>query len=234
MRKIATCAGIIIIMCISGTASAQVVLALLFGDKLNTDKMEFGLVVSPAITNITNESGSGKSSFNLALYFNIRPDNKLFLHIELVGKGSYGAKDILPNATGNDTLDHLFSGGSIERKIQTFGMPVLLRYRLSKLFFAEAGPQVNMRLKVHDIYHATIDGSELDYTVKTTDNFTLLDVGAAAGLFYKFSEQRKSMGVGIRYLYGLTDIYKTKEGKQVNAAWFFNLTIPIGTGKAQK
>ena len=57
-------------------------------------------------------------------------------------------------------------------------MPVLLRYRLSKLFFAEAGVQTNMRLKVHDIYHADIDGSELDYTVKTTDNFTLLDVGA--------------------------------------------------------
>ena len=149
-------------------------------------------------------------------------------------KALMGAKNIIPHSTGNDTLDHLFSGGGIERKIQTFGMPVLLRYRLSKLFFAEAGVQTNMRLKVHDIYHADIDGSELDYTVKTTDNFTLLDVGATGGLFYKFSEARKSMGIGIRYLYGLTDIYKTKEGKQVNTAWFFNLTIPIGTGKAQK
>src|SRR5215203_4798006 len=172
MRKIGICAGIILSMCIPRAASAQIVLALLFGDKLNTDKMEFGLVVSPAITSITNESGQAKSSFNLALYFNLRPDRRLFLHVELVGKGSYGAKSIFPQATGNDTLDNLFSGGSIERKIQTFGMPVLARYRVSKLFFAEAGVQTNMLLKVHDIYHATINGSELDYTVKTTDEFT--------------------------------------------------------------
>lgn len=218
----------------SGTAKAQVVLALLFGDKLNTDKMEFGLVVSPAITDISNETGKAKSSFNLALYFNLRPDRKLFLHVELVGKGSYGAKNIFPQSTGNDTLDHLFSGGGIERKIQTFGMPVTARYRLRKLFYAEAGVQTNMRLKVHDIYHATVDGSDLDYTVKTTDEFTLLDFGLTGGLFYKFSEARKSMGIGVRYYSGITDIYKTKEGTQVNTAWFFNLTIPIGTGKAQK
>ncbi|HEX2683757.1 MAG TPA: outer membrane beta-barrel protein [Ferruginibacter sp.] len=234
MRKICICAGILLFSFVCITARAQIVVALLFGDKLNSGKMEFGLTVTPGFTSMTNESGEAKSSFNLGLYFNIRPDRKLFLHLELVGKGAFGQKNIIPYATGNDTLDHLFAEGSIERKIQVFSMPVLARYRLDKLFYAEAGMQVNMRLKVKDIFHAKPEGGDLDYTINATKNFTLLDFGVNAGLFYKFSDTKKSMGIGLRYFYGLTDVYKTKDGTQANTAFLINVTIPVGTSKAQK
>jgi hypothetical protein len=44
---------IVLLNSLSGMVRGQVVIALLFGDKLNTDQLEFGLVVSPVLTNIT-------------------------------------------------------------------------------------------------------------------------------------------------------------------------------------
>ncbi|HET7899324.1 MAG TPA: hypothetical protein VFL47_16670, partial [Flavisolibacter sp.] len=90
----------------SQTVTAQILIAVLFGDKLNTGKLEFGLVLSPAFTNLTNTSGDYRSALNLGMFFNIRPDKKLFLHLELTPKASLGAKNIPPYSLGNDSIDH--------------------------------------------------------------------------------------------------------------------------------
>ncbi len=222
----------ILFMVFSPCITGQVVIALLFGDKLNTGNLEFGLVIAESITDITNIDSKGKPGLNLGLYFNINPKKKFFLHIEGIAKGSFGAKDISPYSTGNDSLDGLMINGSITRKIQGFSMPVLVRYKISSLFFAEAGIQPNMRLKVHDIFESSVNNNDLEYTKKVTDEYTLIDFGLIGGLFYKFKDDRKSMGIGIRYFYGLTDIYKTKEGTQSNTAFLINVTIPVGVGKA--
>jgi hypothetical protein len=213
-------------------ASAQVIIAFLFGDKLNTGKTEFGIVISPASTNITNLESKSKRGLNLSIYLDIRPDKSFYLHIEGVGKGSFGAKGIKPYSTESDTLDNLFANGSIERHIKTFGLPILVRYKITQLFFAEAGIQTNMRLGVKDEFKTNVQDNELTYTVKVTDEFATLDLGLSGGIFYRFSTAKTSMGVGVRYFHGLTDIYKTRSGNQVNTAWMINLAIPIGAGKS--
>ncbi|ANE49231.1 hypothetical protein SY85_00645 [Flavisolibacter tropicus] len=212
-------------------ATAQVIIALLFGDKLNTGKTDFGIVVSPALTNISHLDSKSKSGLNLSLFLDFRPDRPFYLHIEGIAKGSFGAKDIRPYSTENDSLDHLFANGSVERKIKTFGLPVLVRYKISSLFSAEAGIQANMRLKAQDIFKTEVQGNDLEYTVTVTKELTWLDFGVAGGLYYKFSKKKSSMGVGVRYFQGLTDTYKTMTGNQVNTAWQLNITIPIGAGK---
>jgi hypothetical protein len=212
-------------------AGAQVVIALLFGEKLNTGKLEFGLVVSPALTNISELDSKQKAVLNLSLYFNVLPDKKIFLHMEAIGKGGWGAKMIAPYPTGSDSLDRLFATGSVQRNIQTFGLCLMGRYRIAQLFFAEAGIQTNLRLKAHDVFKTKIDDNDLEYRIKTTNHITTLDFGVTGGLFYKFRKDRRSMGIGIRYYFGLTDTHKTLEGNQVNTAWQLNLSIPIGAGK---
>src|SRR5689334_16220365 len=95
----------------------QIIIALLFGEKLNSGKLEFGLVLSPAFTNLTNSGGEYRSALNLGMFFNIRPDKKFFLHVELTPKSSIGAKNISPYSLGNDSIDKFFSEGSVERII---------------------------------------------------------------------------------------------------------------------
>lgn len=224
--------AILLMVTLCYSAPAQVIIALLFGEKLNTGKMEFGLVVSPALTNITNQESEYRNGLNLGLYLNFRPDKRLSLHVEGTAKGSFGAKGIKPYSTQNDSLDQLFASGSIERKIKAFSLPVLGSYHLTELFFAEAGFQANMRLKAKDLFTTEVMENDLEYTTDVTEQFTWLDFGVTGGLYYKFRKDRKSMGLGVRYFYGLTDIDKITQGIQANSAWLFNITIPVGAGKA--
>lgn len=224
--------AILLMVTLCYSAPAQVIIALLFGEKLNTGKMEFGLVVSPALTNITNQESEYRNGLNLGLYLNFRPDKRLSLHVEGTAKGSFGAEGIKPYSTQNDSLDQLFASGSIERKIKAFSLPVLGSYHLTELFFAEAGFQANMRLKAKDLFTTEVMENDLEYTTDVTEQFTWLDFGVTGGLYYKFRKDRKSMGLGVRYFYGLTDIDKITQGIQANSAWLFNITIPVGAGKA--
>jgi hypothetical protein len=213
------------------SAYSQIIIAILFGDKLNTGKLEFGIVVAPTFTTISNLDCKYRNGFNLGIYFNIHPDERFFIHVEGVAKGAFGAKGIIPYTTGSDTLDNLFAGGSVERKIKAFSLPLLCRYAISPKFFAEAGIQADMMLGAKDIFNSEINGSDLDYTVKINDNVALLDFGLTGGLFYKFRKDKRSMGMGIRYFQGLTDIITTTSGTQMNVAWQLIVTIPIGAGK---
>jgi hypothetical protein len=212
-------------------SAAQVVIALLFGDKLNTDKLEFGLVVTPSFTNISGMDSKNRNGLTLGIYFNFRPDKRFYIHAEGIAKGAFGATSIAPYPTGNDSLDALFHGGEVERKIQSFGLPLLCRYRLVGKLYAEAGVQADWILNAHDIFKVKQDGNPLEYTKTTSSDYTTLDFGVAAGLFYKFSDYTKSMGLGLRYMHGLTDIYKPLAGTQSNYMWQLDLSIPIGAGK---
>ena len=85
MKKLA---GFVLFTGFCKLAAGQVIIALLFGEKLNSGKVEFGLVGGPAFTKISNIECDKRTGFNLGLYFNIRPDKKLFLHVEGTAKGA--------------------------------------------------------------------------------------------------------------------------------------------------
>ena len=229
MKRIA---GLLLTFVISQMAFSQVMIALLFGDKLNSGKLEFGISVSPALTNITNLEGKAKPGLTLGLYFNIKMSEKFFIYAEGIAKGPFGTKDLIPYPTGNDTIDKLFADGKVERQINSFGLPLMASYRIAKNLNALAGVQANWMTKAKDKFDADDDGNDIDYTIDISDQLTTLDFGLTAGLHYKFKDDRKSMGVGIRYYGGLTDVLKNVEGTQANSAWNFMLTIPVGAGKS--
>jgi hypothetical protein len=228
MKKIT---GIILLSCLCKIGHAQVVIALLFGDKLNTGSLEFGIVVTPGLTDISNIESKHRNNLSLGIYFNIHPDKKFFIHVEGIAKGSFGAEELVPYSLGNDTLDGLFANGSVERKIKAFSLPILGRYAITPQFFVEAGIQPDMMLKSKDIFTTKVNDNELSYTTTISDQVALLDFGVAGGLFYKFKKDKRSMGIGIRYFQGLTDILPSTAGNQANSAWQLNITIPIGAGK---
>src|SRR3954452_25539451 len=142
----------LLLVCCCEAVNSQILIAILFGDKLNSGKLEFGLVVGPAITNLTNTGGDYRSALNLGMFFNIKPDKKFFLHVELTPKSTIGAKNIPPYSLGNDSLDHLFSKGAVERIIRTIGTTLLGRYAVSSHFFADAGFQVDLLNKEKDVF----------------------------------------------------------------------------------
>lgn len=231
MKKIISL--LFIIVCCK-IATAQVIIALLFGDKLNSDKLEFGLTVSATASKITDIDCKIKPGINLGLYFTIKLGEKFYFQPEAIAKSSFGAKGIPPYPTGNDSLDGLFADGAVQRNIKSAGLVALLNYNIVDKLFIEAGPQATLRFKASDIfYYKDPDENELEYTTKITDKVTVFDMGMAGGLFYKLKKD-KGMRLGIRYYYGFIDIQKATEGPQHNSIWLFNVTIPIGTSKSTK
>ena len=230
MKKLIAIACLI---CLCKTSYSQVLIALAFGDKLQTGKLEFGLSVNPGFSSISNIQCDPKFGLGLALYFNVKFSEDFFLHLEASPKLPLGAKGIAPYPTGNDSLDFMFETGSIERNIKAMSVPLLARYRITGKLFAEAGPQIDWILKVKDIYEATVNGSDLTYTTKVTDQFTKFDVGLAGGLSYKLKKD-KGVALGFRYYYGMTDIMKTVEGNQANRQFSFLVAISVGVGKAER
>jgi len=217
-------------------AHSQVLIALLFGKKLNTDKMEFGLMLSPTLSNLTNMDCKPRLGLGIALYFNIKLSQNFFFHPELSPKAVFGAKDITPYATGTPSVDGIYlnnTDASVQRTIKGMSMPLLMRYRIKGLLFAELGPQADLMFQPKDIFKTKIDGNPISYTTKIKDDVALFDIGVSAGLEYKLKKD-KGMGISVRYYYGLTDVITNLSGSQKNTAWYFNVSIPIGVGSQKQ
>lgn len=219
--------------CIAQSASSQVLIALVFGNKLNSGKMEFGLMTGPTLTQISNIDSKLKPGLNLGLYFNINMSDRWVLHPEAIPKSAMGAKGIDFYSTGNIGLDTLMNGASIKRSIKAISVPLLVRYRIAGLLYAEAGPQIDLITNVKDIFKKEANDDELTYTNEIKDDYTRFAVGVAGGLVYKL-KKNTSLAFGLRYFTGLTDISKLQAGNQLSNGWLFNVFIPIGAGKAEK
>jgi len=223
---------ILLMVAASDVASSQVIIALLFGDKLNSGKLEFGLMVSPTLTNVTNIEAKSRPALDFGLYFNYILNDRIYLHPEAIPKLVFGAKDIAPYPTGSATLDSLYTNGSVTRIIKAIGLPLLVRYRVAGLFFAEAGPQINLLTKSKDVFETKVNDNDLSYENDTKDQYTKFEVGYALGLAYKIKPDLRGMTIGLRYYGGFTDIMKNVSGKQLNSAWLLNIYVPVGAGKA--
>jgi hypothetical protein len=221
----------VLLLIICQAATAQVIIALLFGDKLNTDKLEFGLFGGPTFSNISDMNAQAKAGFNLGLYFNLKISNNFFLHPEAIAKEALGAEGITPYSTGIPEIDESFADGSVTRKIKAVSLPLLVRYRLKGSLYAEAGPQIDWQLRTTDIFKTEVNDDPLEYTVKPKDVTTAFSVNVAGGLVYRFRKD-KGLAMGLRYCHGLTDIMKIENGKQANSAWLIHLAIPVGAGKS--
>lgn len=229
------CVSMLITVFLFKTASSQVLIALLFGDKLNNGTIEFGLMTGPGFTTITESGANTRTGINLGLYFNFKISDNFFLHPEAIPKSSLGGRGIPFYATPDPEVNQLFADATIDRRIKAISVPLLARYRIYKTLFAEAGPQLDWQLKIKDIYSTTAsDGNDLTYTSIVTRQFNWLSMGLAGGIAWRFKDKPGSMSLAARYYYGLTDIQKSATATQSHRGAFIFVYIPVGSNKSPK
>jgi hypothetical protein len=220
-----------VVMIFTLQANSQLIIALLFGDKLNSDKMQFGLTGGLSISDISNyENAKTKTGLNLGLYFNIKLNDKWYIHPEAIPKFPGGVSQLTPYSLGDANLDSLLKNGSVTRKIKNIVLPVLIRYRIKNELFMEAGPQLGLRTKAKDIF----EHDNLTYENKIEDNITRFDFGFAVGLAQTLGKQPGGMSLGLRYYFGLTDIDKITAGSQKNGVLQITASIAVGAKKKNK
>ena len=216
-------------------AESQVIISLLFGDKLNTGDIEFGLDGGWTLSDQTGLADSKMlSSFNLGFYFDFKLKNAWMLHTGVLVKSNSGADEIPVYSLNNPELDALYQDGHIKRTMSYFNVPVLMKYMFKNRFYLEAGPQFSLGYKATDEFITTIDDNELSYTKDVAKEFHPLDAGVVGGIGYRI-QKGYGMNLAIRYYYGFVDVLVDDSGEAVtNQSLYFNVGIPIGVGKARK
>jgi hypothetical protein len=215
---------------------SQVLISLLLGDKLNTGKIEFGLDGGVNWLTISN-TPKAKHLFdwNLGFYFDFKMKNPhLIIHTGVLVKSKMGTKGLDPYSLGNDTLDKAFAGGTVERKLNYFNVPVMLRYRFDSYFHLEGGVQLGLRYTGYDVFYNEIkDKDDLSYLNDVADNYTRIDAGVLAGVGHRFNNG-EGMILSLRFYYGFVDADRVLAGNQNYSAIYITGAIPIGKGKAEK
>jgi hypothetical protein len=223
-----------IIASVHAAANGQVLISILLGDKLNSDKVEFGLEGGLNISGIDGvDPSSGRTGLNLGFYFDFKlKDPRWMIHTGVLVKSNMGAEDIKVYSLDDPDLDNIFSGGSVIRKLGYFNVPFMMKYQWQNHIFVEGGPMFGLMNKSTDEFVATVKTKEdLTYKLKIKDRYHPLDAGVMIGVGYRL-QGGNGMNLQIRYYYGFVDttIDDSMPG-QYNRTLYINVGIPIGIGK---
>ena len=228
---------LIIVFLFFGIGSqSQVLITLLFGDKLNSDGLEFGLEGGFNWANISGlESHKYARKWNLGFYFDIRLKNHWFLYTGVLVKSNMGIDNLTTNDL--DTLgatrymgnDGQFLDGEYSQKLNYFMVPVLAKYKFNSHVYIEAGPQFGLMYKAWVEFEADLEDKDALFKEYNKDQVNRIDAGIMAGLGYTLY---KGTGwtIGAKYYYGFVNTFKGMPGTK-NSSFFIKLDIPIGAGE---
>jgi hypothetical protein len=128
-------------------AHSQVLISLLLGDKLNSDKIEFGLDGGLNWSQIGNlDSNSSYRTFNLGFYFDILVDEKWSFYTGVLVKSQLGADDLTQEDLAFLEITPQEEEGNYSQRLSYFLVPALMRYNFANRIYLEAGPQFGLML----------------------------------------------------------------------------------------
>jgi hypothetical protein len=234
MKKIFTIACIFLF---SYNVQSQILISLLLGDKLNSDKLEFGMDGGYTLTDINGlDQASSVGRFNLGFYFDIKLRKTPWLiHTGVIVKSTMGAHNLPVYDLPDADLNKAFVGGSVDRKLSYFNVPIMMKYRFKNKFSFEAGPMLGLMSKSVDVFtKKVLDKDDLTYKLKVRDKYHPLDAGLMVGLGYRLLHG-SGMNLGVRYYLGLIDIaVENNLPAQYNRSLYFTVGIPIGKAPKDK
>ena len=212
-------------------ARSQVLIALLFGDKLNTPNIEFGLNVGGNLTTLTNyPEAKFQTGLNLGLYFNFKLSDHLYLHPEMLFMNMMGSKGV----NNTELPDPRLQDETLETWTESnyFTLVFLPRYKLTSQLYFEAGVHGSFLLSADDYFLIKPENdSELQYKVHARPRMNRFDVGGDVGLGYKF-RKGEGMNLSLRYSHGFINTLLDNDlAPERNRGFHVHVGIPIGVGK---
>jgi hypothetical protein len=214
-------------------ANGQVLIALLFGDVLNTGKIEFGLDGGLNWSQLHGiDQAKNTRLWNLGFYFDIKlPDSSWMVHTGVIVKSTMGTENSPVYPLGDVSLDAAFVGGRVATRLNYFNVPIMLKYRFANNIFVEGGVMLGLLYGATDEFINTVqEEDDLLYERNVRSSFHPLDAGMMAGAGYRLY----GLNLGVRYYYGLVDVFiDDATPGRFNRSIYLTIGIPIGTAPAQ-
>ena len=218
---------------VTTTVQSQVLLSVIFGDKLNSEKIEFGLDGGFNWAQISGlESSSARRAFNIGFYFDIAMKKQWSLYTGVLVKAQLGTDELSEEDLAFLEVVPQEEEGTYAQRLNYFLVPVLMRYNFPNRIYLEGGPQFGLMYKASVDFYAKSDDTEIGIREFNKDRINKIDAGISGGVGYRL-RPRKGMSVGLRYYYGFVNVYKGASGTK-NSSIFAKVTIPIGANKKEK
>ena len=231
MKKLYRILFFSIIMATPAALNGQVLISILFGDALNTDKIEFGLIGGLNRSWIrTISDAEGLNNFNIGFYFHILMKKSSYLSTGVLVKSNVGATG-MPTYPIDPEFDNVYEEGVLTKKIPVFYVPILFHQRFNQRWYIELGPQLGLIHQPKDIFDIEEHGGDLTYTTSTRGQYQYIDFGFYGGVGFKFLKKVKSTSLGIGYYIGLSDVAKDAYDDTKNSSFYLFCKVPIGVGK---
>ncbi|PIB35992.1 hypothetical protein BFP72_11595 [Reichenbachiella sp. 5M10] len=231
MKKLVLLVYCVLLM--QSVSYGQVLISLLLGDKLNSDKLEFGLTTGLSMSQMTDlEQEAGLGAFQLGFYFDVKMKEGWSFAPSCLMISKMGGKGLEAYETGDPDMDIILAQGKVNRELSYIQLPLLVRYKLKSRLYFNAGPQVGLLRTAEDVFEIESGDYEGKIRYQVKGDYARLDAGATVGLGYSLRPD-KGMSLGVNYYFGLVDVSKAADDNY-NRSWNIYATIPIGVSKAEK
>jgi len=225
---------ILLLLSFAHISQSQILISLIFGDKLNTDKIEFGLDFGVNYSKMSGfQSGHPLPAFNLGFYFDFKIKEQWYINTGVLVKSEVGL-DFLKeeDVAFLDPTTNFIDSGTYSQQIGYFHVPAAIKYRFKNHIYVRLGPQFALRTRAYLRYFGEYNGKSVELNTDNGDLFHRFEVSAIAGIGYKL-KKGEGMNIGVKYMYGLTDILKDETRSSKNNSFYFYVGLPIGKGKAE-
>ena len=213
------------------SAHSQILISMIFGEKLNSEGIEFGLEGGFAFMDIgALDADDRLSGFNLGFYFDVRLDGPWRLYTGVLAKSGYGTRGLTDSDLALLQAAPQGEAGTHSQYINSFQLPAFIKYRFPSRIYAEAGPQFGLMYKSWVQFDSDMDGTQTRIRIENKDAISTFDVGGAIGVGYRLKPGPAGMTLGLRYYQGFTNAIKGLSGSR-NNFFYLKFNIPIGAGK---
>lgn len=225
---------VLLLLPLSTLLQGQVILGLLFGDKLNSEHARFGLNAGFGLTTLDGvEGGEPLNKFEMGLFFELDLGEKWVLNPETMPLFAMGQRQLAPYATGDASLDAVLADATVTRRIDCIPTLVLLNYRITRVFSVGAGAYGTLLMDAEDVFRVEAATETTEHTISLKDQLHTIEAGVAGGAQYEL-KKGEGMSIGARYMMGLTPIFKDSDPDILGRVLLFYAKIPIGRAKALK
>ncbi|MGD8536247.1 MAG: porin family protein [Candidatus Aminicenantes bacterium] len=231
MKKIIIVA--LFVLLLVNVSNSQVLLGLLFGDKLVSENFELGVRLAGNLSSLTNTADSKmEMGLALGLYGTIKINDKFALQPEVFLRCSMGAKGISPVLLGDPNLDPLITDAEVTTQLTYFSIPVLAKYSFKEEISFGIGPQFGILTGAKNKYVSEVfESDDLVFKDDVKSQFQSFDFGLVFNLEYRFLGKR-GINVNLRYYLGLMDTIRNNPGIAAKNS-IIQVAIGVAMGKKE-
>ena len=213
---------------------SQVLIGLLFGEKLNKGPIEFGVnVIGNSSATTLDNGASNRNKLGFGLYLDYKMSEKFIFSTGFFFASPKGQVNFNETDPYYLLTDSLFAGANTERILNYFEVPLLLEIRPIPNWGIGVGGYVSIMTRAYDYYKVSQDNGDGDILHERSilENMNRLDYGLTGSIHYHFKGDPGSK-IRVSYMLGLNNILKDSDVNVYNEVFRIGWLIPIKFGLA--